>query len=228
MKPDKKRGLTLLALMLIMAMTFMLAACGAETGTAGEGTLEAASSEAEEAAAEDAEDEADADADADGAADAGDEAGAAADDLEVVDSLVEIDTEDMLDIPLQIDSITLYEDGSLAIVPREDLLKNAETNNEVVNGAVYPFADSGKVEAFYLVRYGNGGYRTVICLMEDGTLSALSANELIQDHIFIVMDAITGRDTYTSVVQTQDEDAFGVIGVTEDGQEIELDFSLDF
>jgi len=156
------------------------------------------------------------------------EAAETAEDAKVVDSLEEIDTEDMPDAPLQIESITLFEDGSLRIVPTEDLLKNAETNNELVDGAAYPFKDSGAVKAFYLVRYGNGGYRTVICLMEDGTLSALSAKELIEDRIFIVMDNITGRDTYVSVKQAEYEDAFGVIGVTEDGEEIELDFSLDF
>ena len=151
--------------------------------------------------------------------------------LQVVDYLEEIDTEETLDIPLQIESITLFEDGSLRIVPTGDLLKNAETNNEVVDGGVYPFADSGEegeVKAFYLVRYGNGGYRTLICLMDDGTLSALSANELINDRIFIVMDNLTGRDTYVNVKEVQYEDAFGVVGVTEDGEEIDLDFSLDF
>lgn len=148
--------------------------------------------------------------------------------VQVVDYLEEIDTEDMMDIALQIESITLFEDGSLRIVPTGDLLKNAETNDEVVDGGVYPFADSGEVKAFYLVRFGNGGFRTVICLMDDGTLSALSANELINDRIFIVMDNLTGRDTYVDVKEVSDEDAFGVVGVTEDGEEIELDFSLDF
>ena len=148
--------------------------------------------------------------------------------LEVVDYLEEIDADSAMDIPLQIESITLFEDGSLRIVPTDDLLKNAETNDEVVDGGVYPFEDSGKVKAFYLVRFGNGGFRTLICLMDDGTLSALSANELINDRIFIVMDNLTGRDNYVDVKEVSDEDAFGVIGVTEDGEEIELDFSLDF
>lgn len=215
--PKTKRKLSLLSLMLIIAMVMMLAACGGKDTGADTGTDASTDTGTEETVADEpAEDE------------PAEDEPAAADKLEVVDSLEEIDTEDMMDVPLQIESITLYDDGSLRIVPTDDLLKNAETNNEVVDGGVYPFADSGEVKAFYLVRYGNGGYRTVICLMEDGTLSALSANELIKDHIFIVMDAITGRDTYVSVKQIEDDDAFGVIGVTDDGQEIELDFSLDF
>ncbi len=150
--------------------------------------------------------------------------------VEVVKVIDEIDTEDMADAPLQIESITLFEDGKLRIVPLDELLKNAETNNEVVDGAIYPFDDSGKVKDVYLVRYGNGGYRTIICLMEDGSLSALSANELIKDHITVVWDNLTGRDTYVSVEErpSEDEDAYGVVGITEDGEEIDLDFSLDF
>lgn len=193
-KTNKK--LSLLTLLLILAMTFMLAACG---GKGGDESGEPADGEP-----------------------------TVTDTVKAVNYLEEIDTEDMMDIPLQIESITLFEDGSLRIVPTDDLLKNAETNDEVVDGAVYPFADSGKVEEFYLVRFGNGGYRTLICLMDDGTLSALSANELIQDHIFIVMDRLTGRDNYIDVKQAEYEDAFGVTGVTSDGEEIELDFSLDF
>lgn len=147
---------------------------------------------------------------------------------QVVKTIDDIDGEDTPDIPLQIESITLFDDGSVRIVPTDDLLKNAETNNELVDGAAYPFADSGKVKDIYLVRYGNGGYRTLICLMDDGTLSALSANELIGDHIFIVMDRLTGRDNYTGIRQDEYDDAFGVTGLTDEDEEIELDFSLDF
>ena len=193
-----KKRSPLLSLMLIIAMMLMLVSCGGKGGDPGQSAEPA---ETEESTTQSA---------------------------EVIKTLEEIDTEDMMDIPLQIKSITLYDDGTLKIVPVEDLLKNAETNNEVVDGAVYPFTDSGKVKDFYLVRFGNGGFRTLICLMDDGTLSALSANELIEDHIFIVMDRLTGRENYVNVKEVTYDDAFGVIGITEDDEEIDLDFSLDF
>ena len=197
---QKKRSLGLLSLLLILALSVMLTGCGAK-----------ASEEPEEATAEQQE--------------TVDEPAAEA--VKVID---EIDTEDMNDLPLQIESITLFEDGSLRIVPLDDLLKNAETNNEVVDGAIYPFEDSGKVKDVYLVRFGNGGYRTIICLMDDGSLSAMSAKELIEDHITVIWDNLTGRDTYVSVEErlSEDGDAFGVVGITEEGEEIDLDFSLDF
>ena len=193
-----KKRSPLLSLLLIIAMMFMLVSCGGKGGESGQSAEPA---ETEESTTQSA---------------------------EVIKTLEEIDTEDMQDIPLQIKSITLYDDGTLKIVPVEDLLKNAETNNEVVDGAVYPFTDSGKVKDFYLVRFGNGGFRTLICLMDDGTLSALSANELIEDHIFIVMDRLTGRENYVKVKEVTYDDAFGAVGITEDDEEIDLDFSLDF
>lgn len=195
----KKGSLGLLSVLLILALAMMLAACGAKDS--GETGTEGDPEETVEEPV-----------------------------MEAVKVIDEVDTEDMKDLPLQIESITLLEDGTVRIVPTDDLLKNAETNNELVDGAIFPFADSGVVKDVYLVRYGNGGYRTVICLMEDGSLSALSANELIKDHITVVWDNLTGRDTYVSVEErlSEDEDSFAVIGKTEEGEEVDLDFSLDF
>ena len=199
---QKKRYLGLFSVLLILTLAMMLAACGAKTS--GEPATEEAT-EQEEVAEEPA--------------------------VEVVKAIDEVDnTEDSHIRPLQIESITLFEDGTLRIVPTDDLLKNAETNNELVDEAIYPFEDSGKVKDVFLVRFGNGGYRTIICLMKDGSLSALSANELINDHITVVWDNLTGRDTYVSVEErlSEDGDSYGVVGITEDGEEIDLDFSLDF
>ena len=58
--------------------------------------------------------------------------------------------------PLQIDTITLYADGSVAIVPLDDLRKN-EIKDDAE--AVYPFEESGKVEDVAVADYGNGGRR---------------------------------------------------------------------
>ena len=200
---QKKRSLGLLMIFLMLTLTVMLAGCKAKT--------------AEEPAAEEVPEQEEVAEEEEPA-------------VEVVKVIDEIDTEDMVEPPLQIESITLFEDGSLRIVPTEDLLKNAESNKEVVDGAIFPFEDSGKVKDVFLVRFGNGGYRTIICLMDDGSLSALSANELITDHITVVWDNLTGRDTYVSVEEriSEDEDAYKVVGITEEGEEIDLDFSLDF
>lgn len=198
----KKKLTGLILIMMMLALAVMLCACGNKDD--GSDTADAAEgTETEEAVDEE-----------DGPA--------------VVDSITEIDTEDMMDLPLQMESVTLFDDGSVRIVPLGDLKRNAESNDELVDDGMYPFADSGKVKKIYLVRFGNGGYRTIIALMEDGSLSALSANELITDHIAVVMDNVSGRDNFVSVRQEENEDAFGVTGITDEGDEVELDFSLNF
>lgn len=127
--------------------------------------------------------------------------------------------------PLQIQSITLYEDGTVALVPIEDLKKNEIKDD---SEAIYPFAESGKVKEVYVVPFGNAGYRTVMALMEDGTISAVNGTALVEDHIIAVMDGVAGRDNFTAIEERSDESAHYLVGITEDGEEVDLDFSLNF
>jgi hypothetical protein len=131
-------------------------------------------------------------------------------------------------LPLQIQSVTLYEDGTVALVPTEDLKRNEIKDDAEDTEAIYPFADSGKVKQIYLVEYGNGGFRTIMALLDDGTLSAINGKALVEDHIVAVMDGVAGRDNFTDVEQRSDESGHYIIGHTEDGQEVELDYSLNF
>ena len=146
---------------------------------------------------------------------------------EVVKTIEGIDDEENLKYrePLMIDSITLYDDGTVAIVPTEELRKN-EIKDDAE--AVYPFEESGKVKDVWVVDYGNGGYRTIIALLKDGSISAVNGRALVEDHIFAVMDNVANRDTFTSVENRTDEDASSIVGITEDGEEVILDYSLNF
>ena len=128
--------------------------------------------------------------------------------------------------PMQIESIILYEDGSVGIVPLDDLKKNELGDSGET--AVYPFADSGPVEDIYVVDFGNGGYRTIIALMKDGTISAVNGRALIEDHIFAVGDTVGNRDDFTEVKTVTDESATTIVGVTEEGDEITLDNCINF
>ena len=119
----------------------------------------------------------------------------------------------------------MYEDGTVAIVPLDELKKNEITGDET---AVYPFADSGKVEDVNVTEYGNGGYRTIIALMKDGTISAVNGRALVEDHIFAVMDNVGSRDNFVAIETQTDESATSIIGITDDGKEIVLDYSMNF
>ncbi len=147
---------------------------------------------------------------------------------EVVKSIDGIDENIDVDLPLQVESVMLLDDGTVRIVPLGDLKENAENNGEMKDGAIYPFEETGIVKDIFLVRLGNGGYRTVIALMDDGSLAALNAKSLVEDSIAVVRPDIAGRNDFVSVEQTEEENGYGVIGVTKSGEEVQLDFSLVF
>ena len=144
---------------------------------------------------------------------------------EVVKTIEGVDEDLGPRLPLMIDSIILYDDGSLAVIPTDELRKN-EIKDDAE--AVYPFEESGSVADIYVVDYGNGGYRTLIALMDDGSISAVNGRALVEDHIFAVMDNVAGRDNFVSVENVTDESASCIIGITEDGEEVVLDYSLNF
>ena len=143
----------------------------------------------------------------------------------VVKTIDEIDADEN-DFPLQIISISLFEDGSVLLVPDEDLRRNEMKDDEDGEG-IYPFEEFGKVKDIGIYYYGNAGYRTVIALMEDGTICAVNGGALIEDHIVAVMPNIGGRDNFVSVENSVDESAHYIVGHTEDGEDVVLDYSMN-
>jgi ABC-type Fe3+-hydroxamate transport system substrate-binding protein len=146
--------------------------------------------------------------------------------VKVVKTIEGIDEDIGSRLPLMIDSIVLYEDGSVAIIPTEDLKKNEIPEDDA--DAVYPFEESGKVADIYVMDYGNGGYRTIVALMKDGTISAVNGRALVEDHIFAIMDDVANKENFVSVENRKDEDASSIVAVTDDGEEVILDYSLNF
>jgi len=103
----------------------------------------------------------------------------------------------------------------------DDLAKNESES-------IYPFADSGKVKDVYVVKFGTDGFRTVLCLMEDGTISILNPKALVEDHIAVARDNFGVRDNFVSIENIgDDEEGYEVIATTDEGDEATLDFSLD-
>lgn len=199
----KKTIAILVALIMILSMALALSSCKKEEPAPQENAETTEEQKTEDAADKDSGDK-----------DAGD----------IVTSF-NPDAEDVIeqDLPMQIESVTLYKDGSIKIVPLDDLKKNAEINKELKEGAMYPFADSGKAKDMYLLRIGNGGYRTIVALMDDGTVSAINTRAMIEDHILEVSDNLGGRDSFTSVDQEENEYGFSIVGKTKEGDDVLLD-----
>ena len=201
----------LLMLLMLFSTAFALSACkknnDGEMGLATEETVKESEGEKEE-----------------GSEEAEEEETVSADAGEVVTSF-EPDAEGTIgnDLPMQIEKVELYKDGTVMLIPTDDLLKNELEDSKATS--LMPFADSGdvKVKELYLFRIGNGGYRTIVALMDDGTVSAINPVSLLQDHIIAVKDRLASRDSFISVVQEEGEDSFSIVGKTEEGDDVILD-----
>ena len=150
-----------------------------------------------------------------------------ADNADIADTIEDIDTENMHDLPMQIERVVLYKDGSVLVVPTEDLAKNELKDGEAEG--LYPFADSGKVKSIHLFNIGNAGYRTIVALLDDGSISGINPRALCDDHIIAVIDSIANRDDFVKVEQVETDSGFEIKGTTEFDEEIILDpgFNLD-
>ena len=214
----RKTIASILALLMIMNAAFVLGSCAKkeDTAVATEETVEAAKDESlnQDGGSENKDEKSEENAD--------------------IKKILEPDNEETLgrDIPLQIESVVLYKNGSIEIVPTDDLRKNELGDGEA--DRLMPFAESGKDEEgndemtglardIYLMKIGDAGYRTIVALMENGTLAAINPRALIEDHIVAVKDNLGGRDSFTGVEQTEGETGYSIIGKTEEGDDVVLD-----
>lgn len=203
----KKIITSILVLVMILSMSLSLGACKKSSDE--EAGAESTEQATEQSGSEDPEETAD---------------GEPVADAETVKTF-EPDAKDEIgqDLPLQIESVSLLSDGSVVLIPTDDLKVNELGDSEATS--LMPFSESGdaKVKDIYLYRIGNGGYRTVVALMDDGTISAINPIALIDDHIIAVKDNLGGRDSFTGVEQEEGEDAFSIVGKTEEGDDVILD-----
>lgn len=232
----KKITACILALIMLLTAAFALSACNKKES-------DKADIETEENKTESETDKKSADADADKDAEEESETKAKVNPEDIVKT-INPDAEDVIgkNLPMQIESIVLYKDGSIEIVPTDDLKKNELADSKATSLA--PFAESGKAKDIYLCRVGNDGYRVLLALMDDNTISAVNTLSLFEDHICVVMDNVAGRDNFTGVEETKVEgegegesgggdvdderngNGFSIIGKTETGDDVVLDAVL--
>lgn len=143
-----------------------------------------------------------------------------------VKTIDDIDEDCEPDEPIQIQSITLYEDGTVGLIPADKLKENEVTDEDKTE--LYPFADSGKVKDVFVVGYGNEGCRTVAAVLKDGSISVVNGSALVHDHIIAVMDNVGGRNDFKTIRNDSDEGGRTIIGITRDDEEVILDRSLNF
>ena len=116
-------------------------------------------------------------------------------------------------VALGVDSIELTEDGAL-IIEFDGALEESLGEEVVV---------ATGVRDVFLLPFGNGGFRTIAFIREDGTVSALNTSELLYNKNIEVMDNLGGyQDAYT-LEGVQLPDAIGVNVVMNNGESYSLD-----
>ena len=130
----------------------------------------------------------------------------------VVYQLTDIDSNEWL-TPTGLDAILMTASGRLTLLTNGELQKNVGREVTLAMDAV----------AVDLFTYGNGGYRIVLFVRKDGTLSAVSASDMIDKHQITIIDNVGGLKYVAEIYETQEMDAFGIIARTQDGTETLID-----
>ena len=130
----------------------------------------------------------------------------------VVFQLTDIDGNDWY-TKTGLDAILMTASGRLTLLTNGELKENVGAEVTLAMDAV----------AADLFNYGNGGYRIVLFVRKDGTLSAVSASDMIDKHQITIIDNVGGLKYVAEIYETQELDAFGIIARTQDGTETLID-----
>ena len=210
---------TLAAIILVLGIALLCAGCGSSTDGGAETSESASASTSETAATETS------------AASETSEAasGTAASSAEKADGdqntgsrviykeISDIDETEGMYIPLNLDSIELLDSGTLILEPDDAL-------EEAVGEKVTIATDATDV---YVLPYGNGGFRSVLFIRKDGSVSALSTDALINSHEIRIMDNLGDYTEVKTIEGVQEIDAFGINALTSSGEKKPLDPYLE-
>lgn len=76
---------------------------------------------------------------------------------------------------------------------------------------------------FDILHYGNGGYRVIVFVRKDGTVSIVDPVTLIQDHRIVIEDNIGGLTDIVGVYEQSGEDGTLIVAMDKDGDVTVLD-----
>ncbi len=129
----------------------------------------------------------------------------------VIKEITDIDTNLNHELPLGIDSVKLMSSGKAIVVTN-----NENTPNEELTVGI-------NVKNIYMFPFGNGGYRSIMFLKNDGTVSALNASVLIENQKIEIMDNIGNYNNIEDIESVQGSDASFIRAKTTSGEKIILD-----
>lgn len=129
----------------------------------------------------------------------------------IIKEINNIDKDLKYELPLGIDSVKLMSSGKVVLVTSNNNIPNEELTVSL------------NVKDIYILPFGNGGYRSIIFLKNDGTVSIVNAEALIEDKKIEVIDNIGGYTNVVSIEQEKDFDGSLINVVLESGEKFLLD-----
>lgn len=115
------------------------------------------------------------------------------------------------EVPLGIDSVKLMNSGKVILVTSDDTIENEEITISL------------DVKDIYIFNFGNGGYRSIILLKNDGTVSAINSSALIENKQIEVIDNLGNYTDVVSVKQEKDQESFLIYAVQKNNNKLLLD-----
>ena len=116
------------------------------------------------------------------------------------------------ELPLGIKKIKLMESGKVILVVTG---KDNKTSEELTV--------SLNVKDIYIYPFGNGGYRSILFLKENGTVSAINTSELIEHKKIEVMDNLGNLTDITDISKENDQESSLIYAINSAKQKFILD-----
>lgn len=116
-------------------------------------------------------------------------------------------------VPCGLDAIILTDSGRLSLIPNGELAANE-------GGEIVVATDAIAADIF---TYGNGGYRVVLFVRKDGTVSAVDPTEMIMNHKIVIKDKLGGLTDVVEIYEQQEADGTLVVARMQDGSTEILD-----
>lgn len=114
---------------------------------------------------------------------------------------------------MEVYSVALTPDGEVIMQTQGDLAEEV--------GWETPVAED--VKDIYVERFGNGGFYEILMIKNDGTVSAVNSDKLMNDKKIEVMDKLGGYQDVTGIESVEDPDAYLVNAVMSNGDKFPLD-----
>ena len=129
----------------------------------------------------------------------------------VIKEIKDIDTNLGYNLPLGVDSVKLMSSGKVILVTTNENLPAEELTVGI------------NVKDIYILPFGNGGYRSIIFLKNDGTVSAVNASALIENKKIEIMDNLGEYTNIVDINGQKEPDGFLITAITDTGEKLILD-----